>query len=143
MTLRHCLLTLAALVAVAGCANQPFPGQDPTPAAQPKTAPPPPATSGTDSSQGGVTLDNGGSATTTVPSTAATQDDMSACYAYASSQKAHDEQIEDDRAAYFNQGTNNASVYVFTSNVANYANEKRQDDLYNDCLRAKGYVVAE
>jgi hypothetical protein len=143
MTPRRCLLAFAALVALAGCANQPFPGQDPTPAAQPKTAPPPPATAGKDSSQGGVTVDNGTATYTTAPSAAATQADMAACYAYASSQKAHDEQIEDDRAAYFNQGTNNASVYAFTSNVANYANEKRQDDLYDECLKSKGYSLTE
>ena len=166
MSLRRSALLLTAgltLAARAGCANQPMPGENPTPARSQPAAPPPSAVSGTTAGStggtaSGVSLDEG-TATGAAPETAlevegeaddavepvtgeARQAAIEDCYNYAWSQVAHDQQVQHDRAALFDE-SNIGSTSNFTERLDEYGNEKRRGQLFDNCMAAKGYAEGE
>ncbi len=146
------VLTLAAAAALAGCANQPLPGENPTPARSTPAAPPPGgSTSGgsggidtygaaTPDPNTGVTVEDGQGNATKAPSDAQKQKDAEDCYTYAQASVARDIQVQDDRQAIFDTSSNNRDVYAFTSRMTEYGNEQRRGELYADCMASKGYI---
>lgn len=144
-------LSLAALlltVALAGCANQPLPGVNPTPA---RTAPPPPATASEtvvieetevvvndDGSETVVTVQEEVEVVPTVTN-AQREADIQDCYAYASAQVTRDERMQDDRAALFSQN-NLDPTYALVKQMDDFGNERRRGQLFDNCMEAKGYA---
>jgi hypothetical protein len=152
------LIALLALLALAGCQNQPLPGVNPTPAAAPAGAPPPPAvgtatttdvttvttvTSATDATGGPVVEVETEVDETVQPASAKTPEqreaDIEDCYNYAWSQTQHDVQVQDDRAGVIDS-TVNPGFTDFTQRLDNYGNEKRRGELFDNCMLAKGYT---
>ncbi len=147
-----------SLAALGACANQPLPGENPTPARVQPTAPPPPTGGTTTTSY--VREDGVEVITTTFvepdpadPTSAVVEgevevvpEDTSAvrqaavenCYNYAWSQVAHDQQIQHDRASLFDMSSN-ADINVFTTRLEEYGNEKRRGRLFDDCMSSMGY----
>lgn len=163
MSLRRSALLLTAgltLAALAGCANQPMPGENPTPARSQPAAPPPSALEG---SAGGTTATGAvleeGTTTGAAPEATlavegeagdavepvtgeARQAAIEDCYNYAWSQVAHDQQVQHDRAALFDE-SNIGSTSNFTERLDEYGNEKRRGQLFDNCMAAKGYADGE
>lgn len=150
MPSRLAILCLLAATALAGCANQPMPGQNPTPA-RTEPAPPPPAGSGgstvtptygasPDPAAGGVTVQDQSGGTTQAPSNAQREKDAEDCYTYARASVARDIQVQDDRSAIFDESSNNRDVYAFTNRLDEYGNEQRFNSLFADCMSSKGYA---
>ncbi len=144
------VLTAVLAVPLAGCANQPLPGQNPTPARSAPAAPPPTgASSGgggtttfstaTPAPGTGVTLQDEQGGTTQEPSNEARQKDAEDCYTYAQASVARDIQVQDDRSAIFDESSNNRDVYAFTNRLDEYGNQQRRGELYDNCMTAKGY----
>lgn len=142
------LAPLAAIIlalALAGCGNQPAPGQHPTPArAAPPEAPaedPGSAAEGDPAAGSGVIVqDESGATVEEVQSTAQRERDAEDCYAYASASVARDRQVKDDRAAIFDESATSRDVYAFTDRLDEYGNEQRRNQLFTDCMAAKGYA---
>jgi len=152
------VLAAAALLALAGCENQPLPGVDPTPAAAPAAAPPPPAL-GTPTTTDLITTttvttttDAAGEPVVEVetetdagaqPASAKTPEqreaDIEDCYNYAWSQVQHDVQVQDDRSGVVDS-TVNPGFTEFTQQLDDYGNEKRRGALFDNCMRSKGYA---
>lgn len=147
------VLALAAAAALAGCANQPLPGENPTPARSTPAAPPPTGSSSGGGSGGvntygaatpdpntGVTVQDEEGNATKAPSDAQKQKDAEDCYTYAQASVARDIQVQDDRQAIFDTSSNNRDVYAFQSRMTEYGNEQRRGELYDNCMTSKGYV---
>jgi hypothetical protein len=147
------VVTLAAAAALAGCANQPMPGENPTPARSSPAVPPPTGSASGGGSGGvntygaatpdpdtGVTLQDEEGNTTQARSDAQKQKDAEDCYTYAQASVARDIQVQDDRQAIFDTSSNNRDVYAFTSRMTEYGNEQRRGELYADCMASKGYI---
>jgi hypothetical protein len=152
------LLALLAALALGACENQPMPGVNPTPAAAPAVAPPPPGV-GTSTSADVVstttvstTTDAAGEPVVEVetevdenaqPASARTPEqregDIEGCYNYAWSQVQHDVQVQDDSSTVVDS-TVNPGFTAFTQKLDNYGNEKRRGELFDNCMRAKGYT---
>lgn len=144
-----------SLAVLSGCANQPMPGENPTPNRS-EPAPPPPSSGGSGGSTG---LAPEGTATGADPEAAlevegeaddavepvtgeARQAAIEDCYNYAWSQVALDQQVQDDRSALFDQSNMGSSSNLSTK-LDEYGNEKRRGQLFDDCMAAKGYTQEE
>lgn len=149
MSSRVALVMVLALV-LAGCANQPLPGENPTPARSEPAAPPPGGTAGSsvaptygaspEPAAGGVTLQDEAGATQ-APSNAQREKDAEDCYTYAQASVARDIQVQDDRSAIFDTSSNSRDVYAFTNRLDEYGNQQRLGSLYDSCMAAKGYAT--
>lgn len=149
---RLALICLAAAL-LAGCANQPMPGENPTPARTEPAAPPPGGTTGSssvptygaspDPAAGGVSVQDESGAVTPAPDNAQRQKDAEDCYNYAQASVARDIQVQDDRSAIFDESSNNRDVYAFTNRLDEFGNEQRLGALYDDCMTSKGYVTKQ
>jgi hypothetical protein len=148
---RLALICLAAVL-LAGCANQPMPGQNPTPARTEPAAPPPGGTAGSSTTPtygaspdpdpaGGVTVQDESGTVTAAPDNAQREKDAEDCYTYAHASVARDIQVQDDRSAIFDQSSNNRDVYAFTNRLDEFGNEQRLGALYDDCMTSKGYAA--
>jgi hypothetical protein len=152
------LIALLVLLALGGCENQPLPGVNPTPAAAPAAAPPPPGvgtsttTDVTTVTTVTTTTDAAGEPVVEVetevdesaqPAAAKTPEqreaDIEDCYNYAWSQVQHDVQVQDDRSGVVDS-TVNPGFTEFTQKLDNYGNEKRRGELFDNCMRTKGYT---
>jgi hypothetical protein len=151
------MLAFLGLLALGACENQPLPGVNPTPAAAPAVAPPPPAvgtstsTDVTTTTTITTTTDAAGEPVVEVetevdenaqPASAKTPEqreaDIEDCYNYAWSQVQHDVQVQDDSSTVVDS-TVNPGFTAFTEELDDYGNEKRRGELFDNCMRSKGY----
>lgn len=147
-------LAVTAFLALVACEHQPLPGVNPTPASAPQ-APPPPSTVTVDTTTTTVTETTTSSGqeevqveetTTQVEETVPTvtseqrEADIADCYAFSRSQVQRDIDVQDDSSTVVDS-TVNPGFTAFTQELTDFGNEKRRGELFDNCMRAKGYAA--